>query len=273
MKQHLFQNNYAIITGAAGLLGYFHAEALAEKNINLILLDLDKKNLEKISKTLKKKYKKINIIFKVIDITKENKIKKFFKELKTKKIRFKYLINNAEKNPKMMNLKSKKYYGLENYTSKELRKDIDVGITGTFNCCKYFGMNISSNQGGIIVNISSDLGINAPDQRVYDKKRNIKKVRNFKPISYSISKHAINGITKYIATLWAHRNIRCNTLSLGAVLNNQPDFLIKNQKNKIPLNRWAERNEYKSAIQFLLDEKNSYMTGQNLIIDGGKTIW
>ena len=273
MKQLLSQNNYAIITGAAGLLGYFHAEALAERKVNLILIDLNKKNLEKISKILKKKYKKLNIIYKVVDITNESKIQKFFTELKIRKIKFKYLINNAEKNPKMMNLKSKKNNSLENYSSKDLRKDIDVGIIGTFNCCKYFGKNISSGQSGIIVNISSDLGINAPDQRVYDKKKNIRNVRNFKPISYSISKHAINGITKYIATFWAHKNIRCNTLSLGAVLNNQPSFLIKNQKDKIPLNRWAKKNEYKSAIQFLTDEKNSYMTGQNLIIDGGRTIW
>lgn len=273
MKKQRLSNNYAIITGAAGLLGYFHAEALAEKKINLVLLDLNKKNLEKTSKKLKKRYDKIDIIFQSIDITKENMIKQLFKKLKAKKIKFKYLINNAEKNPKMMSFKSRKFKGLENYTSEELRRDIDVGIIGTFNCCKHFGMNIAKNENGIIVNISSDLGINAPDQRVYDKKRDIKKVKNFKPISYSISKHAVNGITKYIATLWAHKNIRCNTLSLGAVLNKQPAFLIKNQKNKIPLNRWAKKDEYKSAIKFLLDEKNSYMTGQNLIIDGGRTIW
>ncbi len=171
MKQLLSPNNYAIITGAAGLLGYFHAEALAERDINLILIDLNGKNLKKISKILKKKYKKLNIIYKVVDITNESKIQKFFRELKIKKIRFKYLINNAEKNPKMMNLKSKKNNSLENYSSKELRKDIDVGIIGTFICCKYFGKNISNGQSGIIVNISSDLGINAPDQRVYDKKK------------------------------------------------------------------------------------------------------
>ncbi len=265
--------NYAFITGAAGLLGPVFAEALAEKNINLILIDINKKRLDKIYANLKKKFDNIKILKEVIDITNEKKVKSLFKKFKNLKITVKYLINNAENNPKMLSLSSNKSAGIDNYTAKKLRKDIDVGITGTFICSKYFSKSLDRENNGIIINISSDLGINAPDQRVYHKSRKMDKVRQFKPISYSISKHAIIGITKYFATLFANKNIRCNTLSLGPVLNNQPKFLIKNQSDKIPLNRWANKYEYKKAIQFLLDENNSYMTGQNLIIDGGKTIW
>ena len=130
-----------------------------------------------------------------------------------------------------------------------------------------------SKKGGIIINISSDLGINAPDQRVYHRSEISSKVKNFKPIGYSISKHGITGITKYVSTYWGYKNVRCNTLALGAVFNNQPKFLVKNVKKRIPLNRWAKRNEYKKAIQFLSSEHNSYMTGQTLVIDGGRTIW
>ena len=94
---------------------------------------------------------------------------------------------------------------------------------------------------GIIINISSDLGICAPDQRVYEKNENYSKIKNYKPIGYSISKHALSGLTKYLSTYWANKNVRCNTLALGAVLNNQPKFLIDNVKKRIPLNRWAKR--------------------------------
>tara|TARA_B100000780_G_scaffold278899_1_gene254260 strand:- start:1055 stop:1579 length:525 start_codon:yes stop_codon:yes gene_type:complete len=162
---------------------------------------------------------------------------------------------------------------IEDYNEKKIFDEIEVGIMSTFNCCKVFGEQMSKRKFGSIINISSDLGVTAPDQRVYDPKENLSSVKNFKPISYSISKHAIGGITKYISSYWAHKNVRCNTLALGAVLNNQPKFLIKNVKKRIPLNRWANKNEYKAAIKFLASEKNSYMTGQTLIIDGGRTIW
>jgi len=272
MKPKL-HNNYALITGAAGLLGPMHAEALAEKKINLILVDINKTRLDKCHKTFKTKYKNLNVLKQRLDITKEKSVENLFKKLKKHKINVNCLINNAENNPKMLEIKKNSASSVENYKSSKLKKDIEVGIIGTFNCCKYFGKYIDKDNEGIIINISSDLGINAPDQRVYHSSKNIKKVKQFKPISYSISKHAINGITKYLATFWAHKKIRCNTLSLGGVLNNQPKFLIKNQSNKIPLNRWAKKDEYKKAIQFLADKKNSYMTGQNLIIDGGRTIW
>ena len=132
---------------------------------------------------------------------------------------------------------------------------------------------MAKNNEGTIINISSDLGISAPDQRVYHKSENINNVKNFKPIGYTISKHAISGITKYLSTYWGHKNVRCNTLALGAVFNNQPKFLFNNVKKRIPLNRWAKKTEYKKAIQFLASEENSYMTGQTLTIDGGRGVW
>ena len=173
---------------------------------------------------------------------------------------------------KEKNLK-KKVNKIEDYDEKKLFSEIEVGIIGSFNCSKIFGSEMAKRKIGNIINISSDLGINAPDHRVYDKNENISQVKNFKPIGYSISKHAIIGITKYLSTYWANKNVRCNTLVLGAVLNNQPKHLIKNVKKRIPLNRWAKRDEYKQAIKFLSSEENSYMTGQSLIIDGGRTIW
>ena len=269
-----FREKFALITGGSGLLGPYHAEALAEDNYNIILVDINNSKLEIIKKKIKKKYKKIKVLTFCCDVRFTNNVEKLSQEISQKGIFVSCLVNNAEINPKMNEKKIKKKLNkIEEYDEKKIFKEIEVGIMGTFNCCKVFGYKMSKKKFGSIINISSDLGINAPDQRVYDPKEVMTSVKNFKPISYSISKHAIGGITKYISTYWASKNVRCNTLALGAVLNNQPKYLINNVKKRIPLNRLAKKNEYKSAIKFLASEENKYMTGQTLVIDGGRTIW
>jgi len=269
-----FKDKYALITGGSGLLGPYHAEALAEDNFNIILVDINIHRLESIKNRLIKKFKKIKVLIFHCDIRFTNNVENLNKKILKKGIFVSCLVNNAERNPKMKEIKIKhKLNKVEDYDEKKIFEEIEVGIMGTFNCCKVFGYQMSKKKFGSIINISSDLGVNAPDQRVYDSKEILTSVKNFKPISYSISKHAIGGITKYISTYWASKNVRCNTLALGAVLNNQPKYLIKNVKKRIPLNRWAKKNEYKSAIKFLANKENGYMTGQILIIDGGRTIW
>ena len=130
------------------------------------------------------------------------------------------------------------------------------------------------NYSGVIINVSSDLGVIAPDHRIYVKDNStINDVRYYKPFSYSVIKHGLIGLTKYLATYLAEYGIRVNTLSPGSILNNQdPEFLTK-LKNNIPLGRLASVDEYKSAIQFLASDASSYMTGQNLIMDGGRSVW
>jgi NAD(P)-dependent dehydrogenase (short-subunit alcohol dehydrogenase family) len=264
----------AVITGGAGLLGPQHALALNEIGFNVVILDVDKKNLKIKKKFLENNKKKnTNILSYYCDITSEKSVKNILHKLIKNQFRIEVLVNNADCNPKMKNFNNKLNGDIENYSISKLKKEINVGIVGTFICCKIFGSSMANNRSGVIINVSSDLGINAPDQRVYDPKEDIKKVKNFKPIGYSISKHAILGITKYIATYWAHKNIRCNTLVPGAVFNNQPNFLVKNVKKRIPLARWAHKDEYKKAIQFLATDDSSYMTGQSLIMDGGRSTW
>lgn len=267
------KNKFALITGAAGLLGPFHSEALAEIGYNLIITDLNLKKLINLKKSLKTKFKNIKVHYFKCDITSEKEIKKLKNDLKKMKVFVFCLVNNADTNPKMLSNKKAFSNKVEDYKLSELNSEIRTGILGTFNCCKHFGEIMAKKKNGIIINISSDLGVIAPDHRIYDKTENIKKVKNFKPISYTISKHAIHGITKYISTYWGQNNVRCNTLIFGSVSNNQPNHLIKNLKKRIPLNRLAKKNEYIKSIQFLASSENSYMTGQSLIIDGGRTIW
>ena len=119
---------------------------------------------------------------------------------------------------------------------------------------------------GVIINVGSELSIIAPDQRIYKK--------NFvKPVTYSVIKHGIIGLTKYIATYWAKYGIRCNTLSPGGVFNNQDKKFVKKFNNLVPLNRMANKNEYNAAIQFLCSDASKFLNGHNLIIDGGRSIW
>jgi NAD(P)-dependent dehydrogenase (short-subunit alcohol dehydrogenase family) len=271
--KYSINKNFALITGATGLLGPFHAESLAEIGYNIILLDLKIKKLKVLEQRLKRKFKKTKILYYKCDISSNKEIDNLNTYFTKKKIYIDCLINNADINPKM-NPKNKTISSrIETYSVEKLEKELSVGIIGTFNCCKYFGSEMAKRKKGIIVNVSSDLGIIAPDQRIYDKSENINKIKNFKPIGYSISKHGMHGITKYLATYWGHKNVRCNTLVLGSVLNNQPSYLINNIKKRVPLNRMANKLEYKKAIQFLASKENSYMTGQTLVVDGGRTIW
>lgn len=265
---------YSIITGAAGLLGEQHAIALANVGFSLILTDIDKKKLLKLKNKLKNKFKKLDIIVYPMNITNEKEIilmKNFFR---LKKFKITVLVNNAALNPKMVNMANKKKTGtIENYSIDFLKEEINVNLISAFVMIKHFGSQMAKNNKGSIINIGSDLSINAPDQSVYSKSENINKVINFKPIGYSLSKFGIVGLTKYVATYWAHKKIRCNALIPGAVANNQSSYLKKNVSKRIPMRRWAKKNEYRKGLAFLATNDSSYMTGQLLIIDGGRSAW
>ena len=263
----------ALITGGGGLLGPQHAIALAKINFRVILIDINKSKLLISKKKIEKEDQLADVRIFVCDITNEKKLKSLNNELKKKDIFVDVLINNAAMNPKMKKINTGSSGKVENYNIELLKKEIDVSIIGSFLCSKIFGSVMASKKGGVIINIASDLAINAPDHAVYHKTDNIKNVKHFKPIGYSISKFGLIGLTKYLATYWAKKKIRCNALIPGAVLNKQPDFLIKNVSKRIPMGRWANEKEYRKAIQFLATDASSYMTGQMLIIDGGRTTW
>lgn len=160
---------------------------------------------------------------------------------------------------------------MERYSLKNWDKELKVGLTGAFLTSKIIGSEMVKNKnGGIIINISSDLGIIAPDNRIYN---NSSKIINVKPITYSVIKHGIIGLTKYLATYWADKKIRTNCLCPGGIYENHNIKFVRKISKLIPLGRMARLDEYKGAIQFLCSDASSYMNGSNLIIDGGRTIW
>ena len=151
---------------------------------------------------------------------------------------------------------------------------LEVGLTGAMLCSKYFGFEMTKNKGGgVILNIASDLSIISPYQKLYSSSKNSKNNQPVKPVAYSVVKHGLIGLTKYLSTYWPEKNIRCNAISPGAVYDNQSKKFVQRIKNLIPLNRLAKQNEYRSAIQFLCSDASSYMTGENIIMDGGRSVW
>ena len=263
----------ALITGSAGLLGYEHAVALLEIGANLIITDIDQEKLLNLSEKLKEKKKKSKIISHYLDITCFESVNSLQEILQKQGIKIDILINNAAINP-VVNKKSEiEGSRLENFSNKQWDLEIAVGLTGAFNCIKVFGSQMAKNGGGVIVNIASDLSVIAPDNRLYKKDNLSPNNQPVKPVSYSVIKHGVIGLTKYIATYWPEQGVRCNALSPGGIFNDQGTDFLKRVEKLIPFQRMAARDEYRGAIQFLCSDASSYMNGHNLVIDGGRSIW
>ena len=255
------------------MLGIQHAEAIAEIDGIPVLFDIkeDKKEIERI----KKEYG-TDCLFYQGDVTKENDITNFLNELEKNGNNVDILINNAALNPDpaLDNAKLKKSLNrFEEFEVKEWLKEINVGLTGAFLFSKIVGNKMATNKGGVIINISSDLGLIAPDQRLYEITGNDNINQPVKPVTYPVIKHGIIGLTKYLATYWLGKNIRANALCAGGVFNNQPDEFVNKIKSQIPLGRMAGKNEYKSSIQYLSSDASKYMNGACLVVDGGRTCW
>ena len=262
-----------VITGAAGLLGTHHAEAVAAFGGIPILIDLNKDKLESISENLYKKYKAQSASY-VVDITNEDKIKKNVKEILSKFNKIDSLINNAANNPKIEDGTDTNFSRLENFCIDNWNSDLNVSLTGSFLCSKHYGYEISKNKnGGTIINISSDLGLIGPDQSLYLKKGVPENLQSVKPISYSVSKAGMLGLTKYLSTYWVNSNVRCNALCPGGIENNQSEEFLAKIKKKIPLNRLAQANEYQGTLIWMLSDAASYLNGAIVSVDGGRTSW
>ena len=267
------ENKVIIVTGATGLLGIKHVEAIAENGGIPIILDIKEKQILSLTKRIQKKYN-VQAMGLKVNITKEKEVINGCKKI-IKKFRKIYgLVNNAANNPKIENQKDKSYSRLEKFPLNQWEKDIAVGLTGAWLCSKHFGSLIANNKdGGSIVNISSDLGLIGPDQRIYSKKGINKNKGPVKPVTYSVVKSGIIGLTRYLATYWADKNVRCNAICPGGVENNQPKEFLKLVKDKIPMGRLANSNEYQGTLLWMLSDASSYLNGAIVPVDGGRTVW
>ena len=159
---------------------------------------------------------------------------------------------------------------LENFDIEIWKRDLNVGLLGSLICTKIFGSEMAKRKQGVIINVASDLSFISPDNRIYNN--NSKKINFVKPVSYSVVKHGIIGLTRYTATYWANKNVRCNAIAPGGIINNQSKSFLKKISQLIPLGRLAYKNEYEASILYLISDASSYMNGAVLTIDGGRTI-
>jgi NAD(P)-dependent dehydrogenase (short-subunit alcohol dehydrogenase family) len=264
---------YIVITGAVGLLGAYHAEAVAAYGGTPILLDLSQEEVDNLSLKLNDTFN-VNAIGFSVDITDEDMLKSVSSEIFNRFGAVHGLVNNAANNPKMESTSEMNFSRLENFPLDQWNKDIAVGLTGSYLCTKYFGSQMSRSEvGGSIVNISSDLGIIGPDQRLYAKEHIKNYKQDVKPVTYSIVKSGLIGLTRYTATYWAQDNVRCNAMCPGGVENGQPQDFLNKVNKKIPMNRLAKPNEYQGTLVWMLSDASSYLNGSIIAVDGGRTAW
>ena len=272
LKKFRIDKRVAIITGGAGLLGIQHAEAIAEAGGVPIIWDVDEKASVKVAKAIGTDFEVPSFGMKV-DITDVESIKWGYRKVLDEFGRIDILINNAANNPKVKTGEGLAWSRFENYSLNQWNEDVAVGLTASFLCCQVIGGYMASQNNGVILNMASDLSMISPDQRIYEKEGLKEDQQPVKPITYSVVKHGIIGLTRYLATYWADKNIRVNSISPGGVYTDQPDIFVKKLIDLIPMGRMAYHDEYKAAIIFLISDASSYMTGGNLVIDGGRTCW
>jgi NAD(P)-dependent dehydrogenase (short-subunit alcohol dehydrogenase family) len=262
----------AVITGGAGLLGTKHAEIIAAAGGSPVLLDLPQAKPQAAAAAISTRYG-VKAAGVAADITQLAEVEKVRDELLAGFGHIDILINNAANNPKVESSGAKAWSRLENFPLEVWNDDIRVGLTGAFLCSRVFGSEMAKQGKGVILNIASDLAVIAPDQRLYRQPGLPEDEQPVKPVTYSVVKTGLIGLTRYLATYWATSGVRVNAISPGGVFNHQPEAFLAELHQRIPLARMANVDEYQGAILFLCSDASSYMTGANLVVDGGRTCW
>lgn len=265
----------ALITGAAGLLGIEHAAALLESGATVVLTDIGEAGLAAARETLSQNTEASRIRSRVMDVSKPEAIRTVAESLAADDLRIDILVNNAAIDPKVKGdqgvLETSR---LENFPLDQWDLQVAVGLTGAFLCSQVFGTAMAKDgKGGVILNIASDLSVFSPDQRLYRKEGLADDVQPVKPVTYSVIKAGLIGLTRYLATYWADKGVRCNALSPGGVFNGQGKEFVQHLTSLIPLGRMASKDEYRAAVQFLCSDAAAYMNGQNVLMDGGRSVW
>ena len=254
----------AIVTGAAGQLGTQYTQTLLDAGASVAAFDL---RIDNTRGRLGQIYSD-RLIKAEVDITNKASIEKGLAEVISRLGKPDILINNAAIDAPP-NANEQETGPFETYPESSWDIMMNVNLKGMFLCCQVVGGHMAKAGGGSIINIASIYGILSPDQRIYQYKEK----PFIKPVTYCVSKSGVLNLTRYLSTYWAKNGVRVNTLTIGGVFNNQDETFLKNYNNKVPLGRMANQDEYNGAILFLSSDASSYMTGSNLIVDGGFSAW
>ncbi len=262
----------AIITGGCGLLGYRHAQVIAAAGGVPVLVDLGSTDPMAKAQDLTDSYR-VKALGCRADITSPVEVQALLATVLAEFGTVDILINNAAKNPKVESASGGGWSRLENFSLAMWEADLAVGLTGAFLCSQIIGAEMARRNKGVIINVASDLALIAPDQRLYRQEGVSAELQPVKPVTYSVVKTGLIGLTRYLATYWADRGVRVNAISPGGVYDGQPEEFVSRLQKLIPLSRMARVDEYQGAILFLCSDASSYMTGTNLVIDGGRSVW
>ena len=267
-----------VITGGAGMLGSQYADTILSSDGIPIILDINENSIGQIELELKTKYARGDFLTLNCDITDVDAVRQAKENILSKYSKIDALVNNAANNADFGEYKSGKqnsqWSRFEKFPLDRWNDDISVGLTGAFICSQIFGEIIAKTGHGVILNISSDLSVIAPDHRLYELPDLDRNEQPVKPVSYSVVKSGLLGLTRYLATYWPESGLRANTLSLGGVYTADLDSdFVSRIQNLIPLDRMASLDEYNAAVLFMISDASKYINGQNIVIDGGRTIW
>jgi NAD(P)-dependent dehydrogenase (short-subunit alcohol dehydrogenase family) len=271
MVQNLFdvQGRVVIITGGLGQLGHQFSLALAERGAKVAIFDVQV-TPQRVTERFGQ-YSENSLLCLSVDITNRSSIETGLEHVITKWGVPHALINNAALDSPP-NAPAEENGPFETYPEVSWDNVMQVNVKGVFLCCQAIGGQMAAAGRGSVINICSTYGLVSPNQRIYEYRRKGDEAF-FKPVAYSASKSALLNLTRYLATYWADRNVRVNTLTFGGVFNNQDHQFLKEYCARVPLGRMAREDEYNGAVIFLISEASSYMTGSNLVIDGGWTAW
>jgi len=249
INQFTLEGRIAIVTGSSGLLGRRHVEALQDAGATVIGVDVYD-----------------------VDVTDPPSIHALRDRVLRDHGRIDVIVNNAAINDMVENpLQNPDASKFENYPLELWKNVLDVNVTGMFLCCQILGAVMAQQKQGSIINVASTYGVVAPDQSIYREEDGTQHF--FKSAAYPTSKGAVIMFTKFLATYWGSTGVRVNALSPGGVQNGQSPTFIRRYSEKTPLGRMANDNDYEGALVFLASDASAYMTGQNLIVDGGWTTW
>lgn len=274
LDKFLIKDRVCVITGGAGLMGDSHARAVLSGGGVAVLIDVDSDKLKTEKTRLQESFDSPGIEIYVADITDRGQLESVRDDLVRKYGHIDILINNAANNPKVeSSAENMGAIRFDNFPVDIWQGDIAVGLTGAFLCTQVFGKQMEKQKSGVILNISSDLGVIAPDQRIYRKEGIPDEQQTVKPVTYSVIKHALTGLTKYTATYWAQDGIRCNAICPAGIENGQDEEFIKKLTGLVPMGRMAGKDEYQGTVLYLISDASAYMTGATVIVDGGRTCW
>jgi NAD(P)-dependent dehydrogenase (short-subunit alcohol dehydrogenase family) len=265
----------ALITGGAGLLGRRYCEALLEAGARVVIGDIAGDRAEALASELSRDCA-IGI---GMDVADQASVERSVDEAARRYGRLDVLVNNAALTVRggAQRFTPADYFApFEDYKREVWDAALSVNLTGMLLCAQAAGRQMlrQDHPGGVMVNVSSTYGVVAPDQRLYQGVKSPYADAGFNtPVSYAVTKTAVLGLTRYLATYWGNKNIRVNALTPHGVFDNHDDAFVRNFVYRSPLGRMARNDEYRGALLFLVSDASSYMTGANLIVDGGWTAW